>query len=139
MQGNLIKEGAFEYFANEKQESNEILSMTEEKLEQCLIQKCNYSSLLASSYQTFPKKIYKEYIDKLKTREIDKFHRNLDNLFQMLPETSELIAYPNRTEYESHGKLFLKSIDPSNSKTPLRIKFVPDVFDFGVRYLYVNK
>ena len=58
----------------------------------------------------------------------------LDVLLVNIRDT-ELIAYPHKSEYEDEAILGNRAIEPMNSKSPLRVKFDPDVLNFGVRYL----
>lgn len=121
------------YSPYQKQVDHSILAMNEEKLAQCQPPKCNRQVLFSELFHTFPENIHKEYIDKIEMRSLEKKRRKLDILLRNA-ENIEVIAYPNRSQFEEEPQLFARTIEPSNSITPLRVRFDPDVLDFGIRY-----
>ena len=53
-------------------------------------------------------------------------------------QNSEVVAYPHKSEYVDEPLVFSRAIEANSSKTPMRVKFDPDVLDFGIRFNHLN-
>ncbi len=108
--------------------------MAEERLAQCQEQKCSPRLLSRSIYHTIPAKIHRDLVESLEFKSSEKIQRMVDVLLYNA-QNSEVVAYPHRSEYADEPLILGRSIEPNNSKTPMRVKFDPDVLDFGIRFL----
>lgn len=113
---------------------NDELDKIESDLALCQLPSCNRTFLAEKVYRTVPMRILEEYSSNLEVNKITKEQRMLFSIIEEVEDT-EFILYPHKKDYKDAITIFNRGVDPSESKSPLRVKFNPDIYNLGTMYI----
>jgi hypothetical protein len=127
------------YSAERPQVLDEVLADCERRVAECRAPTCDRRALIKTLYHTIPEAIHTQYIDTIENREYEMKQRKKDFLHHTLNH-KEVIAYPNRTMYESDARLYAIAMGVEDSGVGRRVRLEPEVLSFGLQYVgYIDQ